>query len=210
MWGNTFALAGQIKGTLLAWIGALVLAATVTDQFGFDREAILPLTILGVFAQTQIVVAALRAGSGEAAQAAIRPQFGRVFGIGILSGFAILLGGLLLIVPGVLLLIRWWVAVPLALDRDVGASQSLNESWALTAAHWAPILGLFLGLLVLVGVPALALGMVGGLADQGVAWPLTLATNLVTYGVTNFGTVSTVAVYRAISDRTTDLRAVFE
>lgn len=210
MWSETIVLAARIKGPLFAWTAGMIVAATVVDQIEAAQVTTLPMSILGVFAQTHIVTAGLRVGLGAEAQAAIRPNFGRVLGIGLLSGIAILLGGLLLIIPGVFLLIRWWVSVPIALDRDISVSEALRESWRLTASHWAAILGLFLGLLAMLVVLMFGLGLYGGLEEEGVSLPVALVANIVTYSATFIGTVSTVAVYRAISDRTTDLRAVFE
>ena len=210
MWSDTFVLAARMKGPLLAWTAGMIVAATAVDQMEAAQATTLPMSILGVVAQTYIVTAGLRVGLGAEAQAAIRPNFARVLGIGLLSGIAMLLGGLLLIIPGVFLLIRWWVAVPVALDRNISVTEALRDSWQLTASHWAPILGLFLGLLAMLVVPMFGLGVYGGLDDEGVSLLASLVANIVAYGVTFIGTVSTVAVYRAISDRTTDLRAVFE
>jgi hypothetical protein len=210
MWSQTFILADRIKATLLAWTAGLIIAATISDQFDTSTATILPLSIAGVFAQTYIVVAALRVGLDAAAQAAIRPQFGRVFGISILTTLAVLLGGLLLIIPGVFLLIRWWIAVPVALDRDLRVSEAMRESWELTAQHWASILGLFLVLLVFIAIPVIVLFFLGGLDEEIVSLPMSLVENTVLYVGTMAGTVSTVAAYRLIYQPVADLRAVFE
>ena len=210
MWNQTFILADRIKATLLAWTAGLIVAATASDQVAFSNATILPLSILGVFAQTYIVTAALRVGLDADAQAAIRPQFGRVFGVSIVTTLAIALGGLLLIIPGVFLLIRWWIAVPVALDRNVGVSEAIRESWELTVPHWASILGLFLVLLVMLAIPLTGLFFLGGFDEEILSVPMSLAMNTLMYGVVNLGTVSTVAAYRSIYQPVTQLRQVFE
>ena len=210
MWGQTIVLADRIKPTLLAWTGGLIIAATASDQFDPSSASTLPLSILAVFAQTYIVTAALRVGLDPAAQAAIRPLFGRVFGVSILTTLAILLGGLLLVIPGVFLLIRWWVTVPIALDRDVGVTEAMRESWALTASHWVSILGLFLVLLAFIAIPLTGLFFLGGLDEEIVSIPMSLAMNSVLYIGTMIGTVSTVAAYRTIYQPVAALREVFE
>ena len=86
MWNETFVLADRIKGVLIGCAGGLIAIATATDVAGYADAAILPLTILGVLAQTLIATAALRVGLTAEAKAAIRPQFARVFGIGFVSG----------------------------------------------------------------------------------------------------------------------------
>jgi uncharacterized membrane protein len=207
MWNDSFVLADRIKGTLLVWIAVLVAAATAADVAGYADQAILPLTLLGVVAQTFIIVAALKAGVESANP---RPNFARVLGIALTSGIAILFGSLLLVLPGLLLLIRWWVAVPVALDRDIGVVEALRESWALTADRWIPIAGLLLGLVALFAIPFAILFMTGDFDEDVTSFGPSLLLNIVTYAVTNFGTVSTVAVYRAISGQGEDLRAVFE
>ncbi len=210
MWNDSFVLADRIKGKFFLWIGALIAAATAADVAGYANEAALPLTIFGVVAQTFIVVAALNVGQSDGAGVAIRPRVATVFGIALLSGLGILVGALLLVIPGLFLLVRWWVAVPVALDRNLGAAEALRESWAMTADHWLPIAGLLVGLLAIFAIPAAILFMVGGVDEEQMALVPSLLLNSVIYGVTNFGTVSTVAVYRAISERAEDLRAVFE
>jgi hypothetical protein len=210
MWTDTLVLAERIKGPLFAWTIGLILAATAADQSPYANAAILPLSVAGVIAQTFIVTAALRVGLAAQAQAMIRPRFARVLGIGIVSGLAILLGALLLVIPGVILLIRWWISVPVALDRDISVSEALRQSWEMTAPHWASILGLFVGLLALLAAPMIGLFFLGGL-DEGVASvPMALAENFITYTVMNLGTVSTVAVYRTIYQSEAALRQVFE
>ncbi len=210
MWADTFILSERIKGTLVAWTVALIVAATLADQMPFADALTLPLTIAGVVAQTYIVLAALRVGVDDDAKAAIRPQFVRVLGIGIVSGFAIILGGLLLFIPGIFLLIRWWIAVPIALDRDIGVNDALRESWDLTSAHWASILGLLIGLVTLLAVPMLGLFFAGAMNEESTPVWLSFAANAITYTVMNFGTVSTVSVYRAIYQPVAQLRQVFE
>ncbi len=210
MWNETFVLADRIKGIFFGCVAGLIGVATATDVARYADAAILPLTILGVFAQTLIATAALRVGLNETAQAAIRLQFGRVFGIGLISGAGILLGGLFAVIPGVFLLLRWWVAVPVALERDLGFRDAMRESWRLTAPHLATILGLFLGLLTMLVVPMAALFYAGAFDREPMSLSMALLVNLFTYGVTNLGTVSSVAVYRTIEQSVPDLRSVFE
>jgi hypothetical protein len=210
MWNQTFVLADRIKVTLLGWTIGLIIAATASDQFDSSSATALPLSILGVFAQTHIVTAALRVGLDAAAQSAIRPLFGRVFGISILTTLGILLGGVLFIIPGVFLLLRWWITVPIALDRDIGVTDAMRESWVLTAPHWAAILGLFLIILAFIAIPLTGLFFLGGLDEEIMSVPMSLAMNSVLYAGTMVGTVSTVAAYRTIYQPTAQLRQVFE
>lgn len=60
--------------------------------------------------------------------------------LGILFTLGILLGLLLLVVPGIVLFVRWSIAVPILLDTDEGVIDSLRRSWRDTGADFWPIL----------------------------------------------------------------------
>jgi hypothetical protein len=210
MWNQTFVLADKIKLTLLAWTIILIVAATVADQLTISQTTTIPLAILGLFAQACIVMAALNVGDDGDVRSSARSLVGRVFGVSFVSGLAILLGTVMLIIPGVFLLVRWWIAVPIALDRNLGVSDALRESWQLTAPHWASILGIALTLLAMFALSMTGLGLIGGLGDERTSLPLSLAMNSVLYSITSLSTVTTVAVYWTIYQPMAQLRQVFE
>jgi hypothetical protein len=62
-------------------------------------------------------------------------------GLLILTGAATLLGLLLLIVPGVILAVRWWIVVPILLAEDVTVGAAMRQSWERTADRFWPIFG---------------------------------------------------------------------
>ena len=85
----------------------------------------------------------------------------RVVIAAILASLGITIGFMLLVVPGIILLLMWWVFVPAIVVEGVGIFESFGRSRALTSGHrWA-----ILGLLVLVGIAqwlvSLVLGFVG-------------------------------------------------
>jgi len=88
----------------------------------------------------------------DAQQAAIK-LFLPVFGIGLLAGLGVVLGMLLLIVPGVILALMWSVAVPVRVAEGPGVRAALHRSRVLTAGYRWPI---FLVLLVTI-IPAMIL-----------------------------------------------------
>ena len=59
--------------------------------------------------------------------------------VGIVWTAGVGLALLLLVVPGIVLLVRWSAATPILLDEPVGVIESLQESWARTAGHAVPI-----------------------------------------------------------------------
>lgn len=88
-----------------------------------------------------------------------RPRGWAFVGLGIVSGLAILLGLVLLVVPGVILLVRWSIAMPCLLSSDDGIFDCMRRSWHQTEGHFWPV---FTGFLA-VYLPPLVLGL-GGLA----------------------------------------------
>jgi len=75
----------------------------------------------------------LRSGKGE-------DVFLTFFGLSLLSGLAVLVGFVLLIIPGLFLIARWSIAQPLVVARGDGVMQAFGESWARTRGNEFQIL----------------------------------------------------------------------
>ena len=75
------------------------------------------------------------------AERGARGRFWALLGLNILSGVAILLGLLLLIVPGIYLLVRWSVSVPVLIAEDAGVVESLTRSGEEIEGRFWPVLG---------------------------------------------------------------------
>lgn len=131
---------------------------------------------------------------GETAGQALRkaPHVGVAF---FLAGLAIALGLFLLVVPGIVLWLMFWVVAPVAAVEG-GTASALRRSHALTNGHKWPLLGvvaLFLLLLlvfVLAVAGAVALVAPPSLAVQ-LAWPVVAQT--VIWAV--WGVVSAASYY---------------
>ncbi len=83
-----------------------------------------------------------------------------VIGVAICSTVGVALGMILLIVPGIILMTMWYVALPACVVENLGPFQSLGRSAALTQGHRWKIFGLLLlvgvgGLIVGAGIPLL-------------------------------------------------------
>ena len=79
-----------------------------------------------------------------------------VAGVAIVTGLAIWLGFVFLIVPGVIVLVMLWVAVPVAVVERPGVFRSLGRSRELTKGNrWRVF-----GLIVVIGVAVIALFLV--------------------------------------------------
>jgi hypothetical protein len=84
-----------------------------------------------------------------------------LIGVGIIVGLGVVLGMILLIVPGIILLLMWAVAAPAVVVERDGVFKALSRSSELTkGARWK-ILGLFLLLGVLYWLLSLVFGLVG-------------------------------------------------
>jgi hypothetical protein len=83
-----------------------------------------------------------------------------VLGLAILVGLGVGIGLMLLIVPGIILLLRWAVSVPVLVQERQGVLASMKRSAELTAgSRWA-LLGLFVIIAIIIIVVQLVVGFV--------------------------------------------------
>lgn len=141
-----------------------------------------PLGVIGYAAATAATTHAVSAAlMGEpfsmgSSFEAVKSRIGPVLGGSILMGLGILVGFLLLVVPGVIALLRWFVLVPtLVLERG-SVDGALRRSWNLTDGHMGRIFGIFLlimcigfavGMLVVLPFTALMIFASPGTAGSG-------------------------------------------
>jgi uncharacterized membrane protein len=76
-------------------------------------------------------------------------KIGTYFVAGLISGILILIGTLLLIIPGVYIALRLQFFVALIVEEDAGIIESLQKSWDMTKGQVLPLLLL---LLVMMGI----------------------------------------------------------
>lgn len=94
-------------------------------------------------------------------QRTVSPGFGRVLpfiGVYILASIGVIFGLVLLIVPGLILAVRWCVALPLAAGTDTPALDTFGESWAMTTGRGWSIFGAIVVLAVILMVVSSVLG----------------------------------------------------
>lgn len=82
-----------------------------------------------------------------------------VLGIGILLGISVMFGILLFIVPGILMMLAWIVAVPAEVVERRGVFASFGRSTDLTRNHRGAIFGLAVAYWILVWVISAAIGV---------------------------------------------------
>lgn len=133
-------------------------------------------------------------------------RFWPYLGMAILSAFAIVFGLILLIVPGIILLVRWSAASGYIIGAGQGVSDALTSSWNATKGHgWAIFfagIALFVGVMVAASVIGGTMGAVGLPGVDTVAAFIEAASGAI---FSAFG----IAIYCLVQDNTQELNEVF-
>lgn len=128
-------------------------------------------------------------------------------GMSILSVLGIVFGIVLLIVPGVILLVRWSAATGYLIGERAGVVDSLTQSWHATRGHGWPIF--FAGLVLFVGF-LVAAGIVGGIAEIRGSEPLIAVLSGLAEAIGSaFSVAFGIAVYLLVSDGAQEFKEVF-
>ena len=147
LFGNR-AAAGALPGVGIVVgvvIGLIVIVVSVLAFFISQGATILAVKEL-YLGRTASILESLRRTRGE---------IGPIFGVGFLSGLAVSIGMILLIIPGIFVLCRLLVSVPVLLVEGRSPRDSLSRSWDLTQGAAGRAFVIFL--LYVVIVIALAL-----------------------------------------------------
>jgi hypothetical protein len=107
------------------------------------------------------------ASAGKLLRAAV-PVLGQLVLVGIIAGFGIAIGFVLIIVPGLILLTIWSVAAPVVVLERPGALRALGRSRELVRGNGWQVFGVIVVLVILVGVVAAILDAIGAAAGTGV------------------------------------------
>ena len=85
-------------------------------------------------------------------------RFFPVIGMLFVEGFGILLGFILLIIPGYMLYMAWYVALPVCVVERLGPIGSLRRSAALTKGHRWKIFGILFVMSIVAGIVGAVIG----------------------------------------------------
>lgn len=150
-----------VAQTLLLWLPKASSQLAPAAIVGFLVALVLQwLGIAAAHAATIVVVSAAyleRPISLQEAYGRVSGMLVRIFFIMIVSGLGIVLGTLLLIVPGVILFLMWALAIPVAVLEDAGLGDSLSRSRFLTEGHRLRVVAIYLLYFALVSALELAL-----------------------------------------------------
>lgn len=160
-------------------VGVLVLPFVLVGAFG---NAWWPLFIaipvgllvflcLNAVGEAVLLLGAFQRMRGETIRVneALRRAFARFFpliGLGILWALGFFVAFLVLIVPAIILLCMWWVAVPACIVENLGPIQSLSRSAELTKGYRWKIFGLFVLVTVINGIGSKIVDLLFGLAGD--------------------------------------------
>lgn len=151
-----------------AMAGLVVLYSVVTFAgFGWSQAAIIYCGVRTLRAEPPTI--------GQAARRAL-PKILPVAAVSLLGGMAAALGMVFLVVPGIVLWLMFWVAVPVAVVEG-GVISALRRSHQLTRGHKWTILGLafvlvlalWLGAAVVMAGPVIAAAAADGLVGEFIA-----------------------------------------
>jgi hypothetical protein len=139
-------------------------------------------SLLGYLAAGALTSGALRGARGRRAQARemLRVGFGRfwnVLRVSVVAQLAVLLGIVLLVVPGLALAAGLWVAIPAAVVEPwKGTSDTLSRSWELTKGRrWSVLGAALVTVVVALGIGLLATIALDAAAEWGASGPVIAA-----------------------------------
>ena len=200
--GRSFARSAGVSLLVLALLTAGGVLIDLTGAAGIGNVAF---NLASLVAELMVLRRALAAaGLADAARGGgVLP----LFGLGLVSGLAILLGFLLLILPGWWLAIRWSVAAPVMVGEQRAIGEAMRDSWRRTRGHVVAI-----GVAELLAFVPVAAGIVLGVLFERGPEPylgFDIASNLLLCLGLVAGWHLTVATYLQLGGAAAPLAEVF-
>ena len=139
---------------------ALIFLASTSAGIGMDLSPALGeaallyvfgFTFFNLFLQACITIAVLNSG-GQI----VPPRKWRIaslFGVGLVTGVGIVFGLLVLVLPGLFLVGRWFLAAPSLFAEDISVSEAIQASWDATEQHWLACTIIGVGIFLCQAVP---------------------------------------------------------
>lgn len=129
----------------------------------------------------------------------------------ILVSAAVVLGMVLLVLPGLILGARWYLVMPLVIGRGEGAGAALSESWRLTATAMWRIVGFLFTVCAVFFVVFFVLGVFAAfdemlLDTQG---PVGIVLAFASYAVSGLISCSSVGLLALLADPQEKVAEVF-
>lgn len=157
-------------------------------------------------AVTSMLLPVARA-QGQSAENSVGRRWTIAAGVSVAVAVGTVLGLIFFVIPGLLLMARWYIAVPVALDRSVGVGEAMSRSWDATK----PIAWRLVFASLVVNAPFILISVTRTSGqDSGFAfWARLVAETSLSTVAIMMGLAMAVYAYRHLLSEADDLRAVF-
>jgi hypothetical protein len=135
--------------------------------------------------------------AGEAFSAGLS-RSGAFFLVMLVTGLLIGLASILLVIPGLMLMTRWWVAGAASVTEGLAVGAAMKRSSELTAGRRMSIFGLYFVMSLIVQVSQFAMGAIGAASGSRFALVLLICASSA-FGIALFAT-STAVTLKALRD----------
>jgi hypothetical protein len=137
------------------WVGSPLPTNLTFMVVGLSVLWFLLITVIGTIVQIMTQAAQLEGAQGrhldfENLWQSVKKFGWRLVGLYIVTGLIILVGLLLLIVPGLIMIRRYYLSAYAMLDKDLGIREALDESARLSKKNTGAVWGV-LGVMLLIG-----------------------------------------------------------
>jgi hypothetical protein len=197
--GATVALVSSDLVIVLMTIAGIAAIATLIDVTAPSASNLLNIPVLVV----QYYVIRRLVDRNELRSADRLGGFGAFFIAGLLTGLAMILGFVLLVLPGIYLSARWTLVDAVVVAENCGATDAMGRSWEATKGNVLPIIfaGLVISVPSIIGLGLLfSTGIIAGAQGdtQGVGPGLSAAINVLLYASQVVGWYFGMALYQLL------------
>lgn len=123
--------------SVLTYIAINSLGGMYVDQQADVGGSTLALTVVTLVLGYWMITSMLK--DGGLSPNGLSAGFGAYFGLSLFSGLGIGLGLLLLVIPGLVLMVRWLPLYGYGLAEGVSVGDAFGRSWADTDGHFGPL-----------------------------------------------------------------------
>lgn len=205
---KTGALITRNIGSAMMWIVVLTAIGVGSDLFSPDRPIVWLSSVVALLGLAQVTQNLLD-DSDLLPHRDSGLRFWSLFGLCLLTNLGIIVGLVLLVLPGIYLAARWWVAVPILYAEDVGVFDAMQRSWEETKGNFAAMVTMlvviYLPMLTSIGVFALLSDDTGNLDSV----PLLILVNLLISGASVCAWYGAVATYEQLRPGSRTLAEIF-
>lgn len=192
--------------TVLLYVAVLGVVGVASDQMEEVSAANLAMSVLNLGLGYALTVQLLR--DGGLVKGAMGAGFGSYFGLAILSSLGIALGVVLLVIPGLVLFVRWSPAYGFLLGEGAGVTDAMSTAWEKTGPHFWPI-ALAMLVPVVINLAAGAVYAIGSDEAGLVNLPLSIIANGAISCAGAAITAIGIAAYSLLHDRSAQMAEIF-